>query len=634
MQQREKILAILLGGVVLFWFGMPIFKGYFVEPLNQLEAQESTRMQESRTKMAQQIELAKQGKALEDWKRISLPPKPTDAHRLYQDWLTDIALMSGFTNPRFTLENRSQKDDTYVRIPVKIEAEATLQEVAQFLDRFESVDLLQRISKCDVTSPVSEGNPKLKVTLTAEGLSIQSAEDRNELFPQVPLEEELGKEQTRLTLLNTPEDFPTTVPFRIRIGDEFCNVTEMVDNEWTLQRGVAKTFANDHPAGTSIELFPISTKKGSDQRAVQNMWSQSFFTKPAPSVEYEPQLADRETPTAIRGRKFEHQLKVTGWNPAFGQPRYTLINGPEGLDIDERSGTISWPVSTSVETGDLMIEAAVWGSASKEAGFTDTLNLKVRDPNEAPVIDGPKSLTFYLGRESVVPVSAHDPDADSSLLTYSIANGPQGMTIDSRTGTIRWKPPESMETEASSVQVTATDADPDEEHRASTTVTIPISVEEDSARFAYLTASFTRSNGEDQVMKEAWIFDRATNTRTTLHEGDQFRISDFDMTVAEIGPDYIKVRRNGGLYQLNFEQPLVMMTQLAVADQDYNPVPVDEPNEPEPADPPATTNEAEPAEPAATDTPTQPEASDEADADETTEESTDEKPADETDSVS
>ncbi|MEW4487718.1 Ig domain-containing protein [Thalassoglobus sp. JC818] len=618
MQQREKILAGLLGGVVLFWFGMPIFKSYFVEPLNQLEAQESARMQESRTKMAQQIELAKQGKMLEDWKRISLPPKPTDAHRLYQDWLTDIALMSGFSNPRFTLENRSQKDDTYVRIPVKIEAEATLQEVAQFLDRFESVELLHRISKCDITSPVSEGNPKLKVTLTAEGLSIQSAEDRNELFPQVSLEEPLGKEETRLTLLNTPEDFPKEAPFRIRIGDEFCNVTEMVDNEWTLQRGVAKTFANDHPAGSSVELFPISSTKESDQRAVQNMWSQSFFTKPAPSVEYEPQLADRETPTAIRGRKFEHQLKVTGWNPAFGQPRYTLINGPDGLDIDERSGTITWPVSTSVETGDLMIEAAVWGSASKEAGFTDTVNLKVRDPNESPVIDGPKSLTFYLGRESVVPVSARDPDADSSLLSYSIANGPQGMTIDSRTGTIRWKPPESMETEASTVQVTVTDADPDEEHRASTTVTIPISVEEDSARFAYLTASFTRSTGEDQVMKEAWIFDRATNTRTTLHEGDQFRISDFDMTVAEIGPDYIKVRRDGGLYQLNFEQPLVMMTQLAAAERDYNPVPVDESNAPESPEQPATSEEA------ATET----ESTDEA------EETSDEKPADDKDSVS
>ena len=570
MQQREKILASLLGAVVLFWFGMPIFSSYFIQPIKDLEATRERLQKDSIAKIAQQTELAKRGKILADWKRTSLPPKPNDAARLYQEWLTEIALMSGFEQDEYTLETRQKKDETFYRIPVTIQAEATLQELAQFIERFESVDLLHRIKTCNVKSPRADGNPELEVTITAEGLAVQTAENRNELFPQVSISQALDKDATQVALDDDFSDFPEKAPFQVRIGDEFINVTEVNENQWTLQRGVAQTFASEHPEGATIELFPLVEETEASQEQVQNLWSDSLFTKPAPYVDYQPRLASSSIPPAIRGEKYEQKLEVESWDPAFGDPRLTLLKSPDGMDIDERTGIITWPVSATAEMGEEQLEVVVWGSASKEGGFAETLNLRVRDPNVPPKLESNDKLRFFLGRQTEVKLKSDDPDGDKSQLKYKLEDGPEGMSIGESDGVIRWTPPESMEPQDLTIRVTITDGD---ELPASTTVSLPASVEEDSARFAFFVGSFTKTINEDQIVKQAWIFDRATNQNTTISEGQSFKIADFEMTVAEIGPDFLKLRRDDGLYQLRFEQPLHQMVKIDVPANDYNPPP-------------------------------------------------------------
>lgn len=559
MQKREKLLAILLGSVVLLWVGLPIFESAFVEPLLLLSNEEESLQKRQTELFDEQIDLRQKVKQIGAWRKISLPPDPLNAQRLYQEWLTDLAQLSGFEGTKVTLERRADQGGVYTTIPVTLEAKATMQELAQFLERFRSVDLLHRIASCNAISPASEGNPELQVTLTAEGLSLASAPERIRLFPQVDLEQELKEDQRKLTLPTSPVGFPEQAPFRIRVDNEFINVTEVNDREWTLQRGVGKTFAEDHASGTTIEMFPMVDETESRTRDVERLWANSVFTKPAPQANYDPKLASSDAPPAVRGRTWNWKLEVTGWNPAFGSPNYNLLEAPEGMKLDERNGTLSWPVGAGESLGVRNLQVMVWGSASKEAGLTSTVNLRVRDPNEPPSIDVDGALKFFLGRRSEKRIPASDPDGEDDQLTYSIEGAPEGMQLDSRRGILTWTPPQTLDPQTMQIQVTVTDSDEDPE---STTRTIPISLEEDSARYTYLTTTFKRVRGAGDVEWEAYLFDRATNTTTMLREGERVVVSDFEMTVREIGDDFVNVLRPEGLYRIVFERPLVAMIEL------------------------------------------------------------------------
>lgn len=555
MQKREKLLAIALGGVLLAWIGVPFLEARFLAPLKELEARRTVLTQDIENAFDQQKALARKDGELKDWRARSLPPDPLDAQRLYQEWLTNLAQLSGFEQTKITLDRRVAEADTYVTIPVTLETKAKLQELSQFLDWFRSVDLLHRIARLDVVSPANEGNPELAVTLTAEGLSLRSAPDRTRLFPQTELFEDLAKDAQQLTVVSN-RGFPSEVPFRVRIGNEFLNVTAVSGNTWSVQRGIEKTFAEDHAANASIEHFPLRSVGADSEEAVSGMWSRSLFTKPAPQIDYQPRLASTSPPAAIRGKKWSWKLEIAGWNPAFGTPNFELLSAPPGMNLDERSGSLSWEVGSGTELGEHRIEVLVWGTNGRNAGFTPTVPVRVRDVNQPPRIDQRGPLQFFIGRESRIPITAKDPDGDASKLKYALEEGPEGLTIDASTGELRWTPPESLAPQELAITIKVTDAD---ELPESETVRIPVSLQEDSARYAYLTGYVQRTSG----VKEAWIYDRATNRRTVLHEGDNFRIADFDLTVEKIGPTFILVKRFGQTYRLDFEQSLVQMKPVA-----------------------------------------------------------------------
>ncbi len=563
MQQREKILAFALAAVVAIWFGFPIVNGWFFEPIQELSSKEDRLLKESNEKFDEQIELRKKQKQLAQWRKISLPPDPLDAQRLYQEWLTDLAQLSGFEDVKITLERKTLQGDIYVTIPVTLDAKATLQELAQFLEQFESVNLLHRVATCDVISPTSEGNPDLEVSLTAEGLSIIKAPERSRLFPQIELSADLKKEQTLIEVPATATGFPDETPFRVRIDDEFTTVTKVDGQKWTLRRGVSKTFSEDHPDGTTLELFPTVVSSQSETKVATNatvaMWSKSLFTKPAPQANYDPKLAATTAPAAVRGTKWDWKLNVSSWDPAFGSPLFSMLESPKGMKLDERTGSLSWDVKPELELGEREIQVMVWGSASKKAGFTSTVSLRVRDPNEPPEIkqDGP--IKFFLGRSSEKKLDAIDPDGDDDKLKFSIEGAPEGMQIGENDGIIRWIPAESLDAATLEIKVTITDSDQDAEV---ITKTLAVSLEEDSARYTYLTTTLKRAFGDGEEEWEAYLFDRATNKTTKLRVEDEVTITDFEMTIKEIGDDFVNVQRPDGQYRIVFERPLVEMVKL------------------------------------------------------------------------
>ena len=591
MQQREKILAGFLAVVVGLWFGMPMVQNMFLQPLQDLEDDESSLYDAVETKTQARLQLARADAELKDWRLRSLPPDPLVAQGLYQEWLVDLAQISGFSGTNVTIDKTSREQDIYVKIPVTLKTKATLQELAQFLERFHSVDLMHRIAACHADSPASEGNPELDLTITAEGIAIQSAPARSRLFPETGIDGTLGKEDKTFRVYST-EGFPEQTPFLVRVNEEFMNVTAANGEEWTVQRGVAKSFAEDHGENPEVELFPIRQDRKNVEEETQQMWSVSLFTKPAPKIEYDPKLASTEPPPVVQGRIWEWKMEVDSWDPANGAPLFQLLNAPEGVDVVERTGELRWESTAEAPLGEHLVEAVVWGDGNRNAGFTSSFALVVREQNRPPVIEPVANARFFLGRDSTLQIQAADPDNESERLTFGLEGAPEGMTINPSTGELRWQPPDTLEPQNMTVSVTATDAD---EFAETATLQLPFSLEEDSARFAYLTACFEREvepipgaeATEPTIDRWAWIHDRATNQLTVVHQGESVKIADFDMVIEEIGEDFIVVKREDSRYRLDFEQSLVQMREL--------PQPVAAPYSPEPgAGPPESATSAEP----------------------------------------
>jgi len=558
MQKREKILAAGLGVVLIAWLGLPMIESALFAPLRDLDSRRIALEDEEQRLTKRQFELARKDGSMKIWRGQSLPKDPLNAQRLYQEWLTNLAQLSGFEISKITLDRRGSEGETYVTIPVTIEARAKLRELAIFLERFESVNLLQRVARCDVGSPANEGDPELAVTLTAEGVAMKSAADRPRLFAQTELFDGVNADIQKLTVASTT-GFPVKFPFCVRIGNEFLHVTGADGNTWTVQRGVEKSFSEKHETGSTVEYFPLRANLDLGP-VTEQMWSTSLFVKPLPEVEYRPRLASSTPPVAIRGKLWSWKLDVAGWNPAFGSPNYEIVAAPPGIELDKRAGTLKWNVSPQIDVGKQPVQLLVWGTNGRDAGFAATVQVQVRDPNVPPRFTAPESLNFYIGRKSQVRLSAQDPDGDSTKLNYALEKGPEGMAIDSKTGELTWSPAESLPPQKLDIIVKVTDSDDLPE---SVTATIPVLVAEDSARFTYLTGSVTRSNG----VQEAWIYDRATNHNTVVHPGEAVEIAGFRFTVESIQPTSLIVKRDGQLYQWEFEQPLTEMKPVPTASQ-------------------------------------------------------------------
>lgn len=550
MKSREKLLAISLGAVLIGGVGFSYFESAILTPLRDLENQVKSKTAETQRLREEQMALARKDGEMKQWRGLSLPPNPEDAQRLYQEWLINLAQLSGFEILKVTLERRVAEGDTFVTIPVQVEVRAKLRELMEFIDRFESVDLLQRIARCEATSPSNEGDPELNVTMILEGVSMQSAPERTRLFPQSELFEPVSKDATKITVVSN-KGFPEKAPFCVRIGTEFLNVTAIDGNTWTVQRGVEKTFSDKHDSNSYVELFPLRN----DSRFAKEMntiWSESLFTKPAPKVDYQPRLASTTPPPVIRGNSWNWKLDVTGWNPAFGSPKFELVSAPPGMELDAQTGTLQWKITSEAELGNHPVELLVWGTNGRDAGFAPSLKVRVRDRNLPPQITTAGPYRFFIGRESEIKLDVKDPDGNGKPVTFAIEQGPAGMTIDSQSGVVKWKPGEELMPQKLEVRLKVTDTD---EFPEVVTATIPVSLDEDSARFTYLTGSVTRSSGKE----EAWIYDRATNKTTVLHTGDAFQIADFDLTLESIGPTFVIVKRGEQKFQWKMEQPLTEM---------------------------------------------------------------------------
>lgn len=540
MQPREKVLAGALAAVVAFFVLRPVLDSWFLEPLRSRNAQIATLESEVQTREDQEFNLLRATKNLAEWRDESLPPDPLNAQRVYQEWLTDVAQISGWQKIEISLGSRTQRGP-YTGVVVTVEGTATLDEVNALLQRVDETKLLQRIVALDIESPSFDGNPRLEVALTAEGLALGDAASRTRLFPTSGLAADVTPSQTTIKV-DGSEGFPTTAPFRVRVDDELLQVTEVTKEGWRVERGAAGSSPAEHAKDADVELIPTRPVQ---PLAIKPMYPSvdRLFVKARPRSG-DLQIAD-ELPPASQGKPWTAELDLQNWDPTQGTPIFKLESGaPEGMFLDAELGKLSWTPDEDQELGEYDVPVAVYGADEATPVLESRLTLEVRQPNSPPELRVAGPVSVWLGRPFTYTVKAEDDDLPDDRLQYSLSGEdiPEGLRISASTGTLVWTPSDDLSIEDIQVEVTVTDGGSPPE---SDTATLTLRLRDDAALYTYLVGSITQGD-----KREAWLLDRTTNRRTTLHEGDKVSVADFAGTVAQIEPEAIRMLSDGQLYRL------------------------------------------------------------------------------------
>lgn len=118
---------------------------------------------------------------------------------------------------------------------------------------------------------------------------------------------------------------------------------------------------------------------------------------------------------------------------------YRLVSAPIGMTIDASTGAMLWyPTATDIGTHNVTVSVTDGRGGSAQAGLTLPVQQTVNLGNQAPIISSTPGSVTDPGQVYVYQIQARDSDGDA--LTYSLIQGPAGMTINSNSGELRWTP--------------------------------------------------------------------------------------------------------------------------------------------------------------------------------------------------
>src|SRR3989338_2888435 len=112
---------------------------------------------------------------------------------------------------------------------------------------------------------------------------------------------------------------------------------------------------------------------------------------------------------------------------------FSLAASPSGMIIDPATGLISW---TPQQSGQENVKACVNDGINSNVCQEYTINVVPFD--NPPVINTASLPNGVAGKFYNTTINASDPY--SPILAFSLAQSPEGMSIDSNTGEINWSP--------------------------------------------------------------------------------------------------------------------------------------------------------------------------------------------------
>jgi len=176
LNKRERNLAVVTTVLIALVVGKFLFSAWR-GPLNRLRAQRASLQKEVEQKEERVARSAKAQARLDELNRRSLPADPKLARALYYNWLFQLADEVGFrdSNVEATGDGRQEREGgAYRVVRFTVNAEASLDELTEFLYKVYSADHLHQIVSLMIT-PLDKSSD-LKVRLTLEALCLPGAE--------------------------------------------------------------------------------------------------------------------------------------------------------------------------------------------------------------------------------------------------------------------------------------------------------------------------------------------------------------------------------------------------------------------------------------------------------------------------
>lgn len=190
--RRERILAGVLAVVGVGCFAGEALSNAVLHPFGAQEKQLAslTRKVGDQSLIFQRVEHA-QRRLKYDLKN-SLPPDPSVAGTLYQNWLVEQARNHGLTDAVITPAPPQKEKEMGHRLTFNVQATSTPSQIGGFVDSLQRAPLLHRITQLDLSNaqpPASKGTavsiPRLKALIAIEALALSAADPRQQLFSDV-----------------------------------------------------------------------------------------------------------------------------------------------------------------------------------------------------------------------------------------------------------------------------------------------------------------------------------------------------------------------------------------------------------------------------------------------------------------
>ena len=539
-QKRTKILAGGLTLVILVFLLRSKVDGWLRGPILKLQTEVAAAETSAVTLEAEEIQLKVAQRNLEDWKVISLPPDVDIAQRLYREWVQALAEECGFSRIEVVPASKStQNEFSTVTVEVR-RAENDLQGLTRFLYLFDQADLLHRISSLTVDSPSPKGNPRLTISFTAEGMSADGAEDHQELLARTLLTTAV-KETDQTIVAATSDLFPIAEPpeefepFLVRIDRELLRVVAVTESGWQVEHGAEGTQAAAHETDAIIELFPVAwdrLEKTQDQYAA--FVKASPFVIPSPPKKLTPRITGVSDKTIKPGEEVKFTAKADGLDPEFGAAQFALSDPAEGMTIDAASGEFLWKPMAELTPGDYTTTVLMTQEKNADVKADSKLKITIKQPNTAPTITLTESAIVVLGKEFTITAAATEVDATDTL-KFSLGSGsPEGLTIDEKTGQLKWTPPKTFTPGKYDVEVKVTDSAAEPKFAATK---IALDVQDDFASLTILTGIV----GKDSVLY-AWFRNKATDKVNPLQEGEKLTVSEISAEIVSITDRFVTMR--------------------------------------------------------------------------------------------
>ena len=152
-------------------------------------------------------------------------------------------------------------------------------------------------------------------------------------------------------------------------------------------------------------------------------------------VNQAPQIESLPSLEVLVGK--DYRSTVAASDPNGDVLLYSIVEGPEGLAIDDKTGELTW-AAVDISEGNHVLRLRVTDTHGAFAEESVTLGVVSPPPNRPPVFDSTPIVDANVSSEYVYTAVASDADGDA--LTYSLLGSVSGLAIDPDTGELTWTP--------------------------------------------------------------------------------------------------------------------------------------------------------------------------------------------------